>query len=416
MSYNCNPDSDNPGYLDCQTCPPGYHQSGTIGFGKFELKVCAPNSTNPDTDPAQDSDRTNCEALGYQLLGPDYLKYWELDPDGTCNSAQCVQQKQDAIDITKTYCNDPWKFATKAEINRAWNPMQQFMQSANWANNVGVTETRNCILDNFRGAHGNHRIGDDNLGDLSYYNLVAEGCASCSQWPNTDQCEIPPGPLPPPYPAPLDILNPIQGLCTIEESQKGLCKAHGGPFQPLRGISNPSFPSTKVVPVPHNLPTPWYDRWWDELWADLSEFYLTPDYVAGLLGATIPFWLVTQDLTKTLMFVGTGLTVPAGYITYLKTVKLIRDKINALKSDYAWLIDLEYPILAGFLGEGALAGLMALEWEVGLPIVLIGETGIYGTLVVIIGAAVVWFLNTEVGKGITSAGGWIFKGIDDLIG
>jgi hypothetical protein len=392
---DCSPDANIPGYLVCGSgCPSGY-EAVDVG-GQID---CAPIQ-GPDLTPVDSSDLDLCANLGKTLMGPGYLEMWDE-----------TQGQSDAFARATSYCTNTYRFATKSQIGQAWLPLQTFLHN-NWPINT-AKESRDCALNNFRGSQGNNRLLLENMGDLTYYNLVNDGCLNCSEYPKP--CPITPAPIIVPS-QPLDILNPIQSLCTVEESEKGLCRARGGPFQPLRPIPNPSFPAQQIFPVPHNLPTPWYDKVWDEFLEFLSDFFLTPEYLSITIGAAVPLWMATKNLNQTVQLVGMALAAPAAYFWYRQAMRWVRDQIEKWKQDHPYLVYFEYPILAGIIGEGALAAIMALEWELGLPIVLIGETGIYGTLVVFIGAAVVWFLNTDVGKSITSVGGWIFKGIDDLIG
>jgi hypothetical protein len=435
----CKADPNHAGWQDCNgdpliypDCPYGYKvdsQYNVVGVPGAYVSICKPDDGD---DPVTDADVKKCINDGMHLFGPlkagglGLFEDWtETECDFTHPGAGCDYKLTNGL--CTQHCNKYRGMQyQESDIINAWSGLKKVLFNPEWVNLAA--DKRQCAINLWRGTdgvdpnNGNYvppDLEESHVNDIGYYLNTAAQCNACPYFPDTDKCDNPVTPLLPPWPGDIIPVVPPQPLCPLGQDKTGDCMGIVVPIPKPGPITPPfNFPSTNINPAPYvpDKHTSWWHAYWEEFLGWLAEWLLTPEYISMVLGACIPVWAITQSMSKTALIAATGLLGPIGYYHYRLFMKYVRDQIIKFENDHPFLIDMKYGILAGIVGEGALVGLMALEWEFDLPLVLIGETGIYGTLVVFIGAAVVWFLNTDLGKALTSAGGWIAKGIDDLIG
>jgi hypothetical protein len=418
LPFGCQPDP-NTGDINCtlragNTCPDGYTFDHYIDFpvnsGIHVAYACKPIPTPPDPNALPDAvDIANCNNTGLALLGPSQMGLW--------NNTDQKSSKGFAASIVSGKCSStgtiPW---TKTGIDHTWDG------TVNWMQNKFLPLAINkqtCVQNNFRGS-----TDTDYPDPITYLDMinptvgkmadVATGCGNCAQYP--DECPISPTPLNPVTPlyplhdppsTPLQC-PPDQPTCNVTDLQ--FPKAFAELQTPFNGL--PFFAKTTTPYNPKPQPPPWWAYWEEDILADLAYLALTPEYVAGVLGATIPIYALTNNWSRTLGMAAIALAAPFCILQFRYAMQWVRNEYRKFMMVYQEFKQYEYPVMFLILGESALAGIMAVEEYFGLPFVFIGETGLYGTLVVLAGAAITWFINTDAGKAITGAGSYILKGID----
>lgn len=392
----CDPQPDGTNTVTCMGalgCPNGYHATGVPIKGFI---TCSPTSPDPNPNPGPtfitQQNVNDCTNDGYIYLGPGHLEFWEANDPDTTNATS-------ARFIARTYCKN---FLANnyplSAILSAWKDVAGFLLGNVYKKAKSDANVWNCFKSEIRYELG----GVDNDFTITTLLRIASNCINCKYYYSTPAyCYRPPQPINPLPPTPLFPLCPPGKPC----------------LQPLTPVQNPPivpiYPPDNV-PVPDNN-TPWWKKDEEEILYDLSLLDITPQWLAGVTGFAAIFGFVTRNLPWTLYGATVGLATP--WLSYQWRYGLweLTNWFHALEKDWDWFEQFIYPILT-FLISISVTGLITwIESYFGLPGAVEAETFGYGFIISLLASLIVWFLNTEVGQGLTGAGKVIVSFIDYIV-
>lgn len=396
-----------------QGCPSGYKLLTQIKDQWGNVVDICEKETGKPSDAPSDADFANCRANGMALLGPDYLRYWEAGDDAHPNTGLY----KSAVDVVTYQCNHPAGIdtPTKQQVWNTWQGFQEVLSSQDYAAVKKDADRLNCFDNQIRAQFSEFDTADPTL--TKFYLTACNKCPSAFSNPNACTGVIPPTPLGPPPIGPVIPVVPPQDLCPPGHED---CMADIIPIPPIRPLDPPDYipiPPTPIVPfipIPDNNTIPWWKLEWQNVLADLSELFLSPEYIGGVAVGALAVQAVTKSLPKSLIFTGAALLAPYTIWRYKRFMMWVRAEIAALKRTYEEFKQFEYPVLFIVASAPVLGAIVAVENYFGAPSIIMGETFMYGTVIMLIGAAVTWFLNTSFGKGITNAGSDIIKFLDGI--
>lgn len=347
----------------------------------------------PTNNLPTDADWQACQVEGMAYLGPNYLGYY---------TGEGID-KRDAEAKVTTWCRRGGEAETADMVHNSWRWLDDFGGTWNSLN----TNQKTCTMNYLKTTNINW--------DRQVLDLIAAGCKQCDYWWKGGQCDhpiTPINPIPPLVPL-LPIPPEIEGLCPPGQP----CIADLRPIVPLTPLHWDINQLTDLVPPANGPVVPITVSWWkefeDEIIADLSELFISPEYLAMILAIDIPV-IMTQDWKHSLLFTIIAFFGPLGMFTFRKIMYRVRVLIWEIKKTYAEFEQFEYPLLYAIISQTVVIAAIYGEKWFSIPTEIEGYSFLIGEGVVVIGAAIVWFLGTDYGKAVSGIGDAVFGFLDSL--